>query len=166
MRELAEHRSTHCGVEEWYLTRLITSGRLFDSSPRNIFRSRKMLRGSPRGGPQHNKTMYVVYLLISKKDGRTYVGYTKNIDRRLKEHNIGQVTATKHRRPFSVFFTEEYDTEKEAKAREAWWKSSSGRKKLKEFFTDNSEKELTANERANFHPTNTEIRGKPPHKDQ
>lgn len=78
--------------------------------------------------------MYYVYVLISEKDNRTYTGYSNDVKRRLKEHNSGCVTATKRRRPLKVFLTEEFGTEREAKERELWWKSSSGRKKLKELF--------------------------------
>lgn len=42
--------------------------------------------------------------------------------------------ATKHRRPFKIFYTEEFETMTEAKDRELWWKSTSGRRKLKELF--------------------------------
>ena len=80
--------------------------------------------------------MYTVYILLSKKDGRTYTGYTKDLKRRFSEHNSGRVNATKHRIPFDIFHTEEFKTETEAKERELWWKSSSGRKKLKELFEE------------------------------
>jgi putative endonuclease len=78
--------------------------------------------------------MYYVYILLSEKDGRTYVGYTQNLEERLERHNSGRVTATKNRRPLNFFYTEKFETMSEAKARELWWKSSSGRKKLKELF--------------------------------
>ena len=71
---------------------------------------------------------------MSEKDGRTYVGYSDNVERRLTQHNAGQVTATKHRCPLHVFHTEEFPTMKEAKARELWWKSGSGRNELKKLF--------------------------------
>ena len=72
---------------------------------------------------------------MSQKDGRTYVGHTNNVIRRLEEHNRGKSKATKHRRPLSIFSLEQYKTMKEAKEREKWWKSGVGRKKLKEYFT-------------------------------
>ncbi|KKU53303.1 MAG: hypothetical protein UY24_C0015G0006 [Parcubacteria group bacterium GW2011_GWA1_48_11b] len=78
--------------------------------------------------------MYYVYILLSEKDQRTYVGYTHNIQERLARHNSGSVMATKHRRPFKIFYTEEFETMTEAKDRELWWKSTSGRRKLKELF--------------------------------
>ncbi|OHA00546.1 MAG: hypothetical protein A3C07_05055 [Candidatus Sungbacteria bacterium RIFCSPHIGHO2_02_FULL_47_11] len=78
--------------------------------------------------------MYFVYILLSKKDKRTYAGYTKNVYLRLREHNAGRVSATKHRIPLEVFLTERFKTAQSAKNRELWWKSSTGRKKLKELF--------------------------------
>ena len=78
--------------------------------------------------------MYTVYILQSFKDQRTYVGYTSNVEQRLVQHNSGQVRSTKHRIPFKVLFTEGFGNIKDAKARELWWKSKSGRNKLKEYF--------------------------------
>lgn len=78
--------------------------------------------------------MYYVYILQSLKDGRTYVGYSNDFERRFKEHNSGRVKATKYRYPFKILFTEEFEIEQEAKKRELWWKSGAGRRKLKEFF--------------------------------
>ncbi len=78
--------------------------------------------------------MYYTYILFSQKDKRTYVGFTKNMKRRLQQHNSGKVKATKYRAPLVVFKLEEFETIKEAKARELWWKSSTGRKELKKLF--------------------------------
>ncbi len=78
--------------------------------------------------------MYFVYILMSDQDKRTYVGFSDNVERRLTQHNAGQVTATKHRRPLKIFHLEEFPTMKEAKARELWWKSGSGRSELKKLF--------------------------------
>ena len=78
--------------------------------------------------------MYKIYVLQSLKDRKTYTGYTSNLENRLAYHNSGHVKATKHRRPLKILFTEDFNTVAEAKARELWWKSKSGRTKLKEFF--------------------------------
>lgn len=78
--------------------------------------------------------MYWTYILISKYDGRTYVGYTSNIKDRLARHNNGYVKSTKHRRPLEVLHLEWFETVAQAKERESWWKSSSGRKEMKNFF--------------------------------
>jgi putative endonuclease len=78
--------------------------------------------------------MYRVYILASLKDGRTYVGFSHDIEIRLKEHNAGKVDATKHRRPFKVIYIEDCFNLAEAKRRELYWKSGGGRRKLKEFY--------------------------------
>ncbi|MBM3256994.1 MAG: GIY-YIG nuclease family protein [Candidatus Liptonbacteria bacterium] len=78
--------------------------------------------------------MYFVYILLSEKDRRTYVGYTHDLDARLTLHNSGRVKATKFRRPLKLFISEQFSNEVEAKNRELWWKSGSGRNKLRELF--------------------------------
>ena len=85
-----------------------------------------------RGDPLHS--MPTLYVLRSLKDNRTYVGSTDNFDRRLLQHNSGKVISTKHRTPFKVLFTEEFETLKEARKRELYYKSGAGRRKLKEYF--------------------------------
>jgi putative endonuclease len=80
---------------------------------------------------------YYVYILISEKDGRTYTGYTKNLRKRLREHDLGRVKSTRYRRPLKILFTEKFLLIKEAKARELWWKGKSGRRRLKQYFLEN-----------------------------
>ena len=75
-----------------------------------------------------------LYVLISEKDNRIYVGSTNNFDQRLKLHNSGSVQSTKHRIPFKLLFKEESQTIQEAKKRELYYKSGAGRRKLKQFF--------------------------------
>ena len=84
--------------------------------------------------PAHSFQMYFVYIIKSEKDSRTYTGYTSNIDKRLKMHNTGYNRSTKSRRPFTLLHSESFETMSLAKERELWWKSSSGRKKMKELF--------------------------------
>lgn len=81
--------------------------------------------------------MYKVYILQSLKDKRTYVGYTDNLNRRLSEYNSGRNKSTKNRVPFKLLFSEDFESRKEAKKRELWWKTGVGRNKLKEFFRYN-----------------------------
>jgi putative endonuclease len=96
-------------------------------------------RGSPKGRPAHSaiiSAMFIVYVLLSLKDNRTYVGFTNNFVRRFHEHNTRQAKATRSRAPFTVLFTEEFQTLKEAKHREIWWKSGAGRRELKRRFNN------------------------------
>ena len=75
-----------------------------------------------------------LYVLLSEKDNRTYVGSTNDFEKRLALHNSGRVTSTKHRIQFKTLFTEEFETIQEAKKRELYYKSGAGRRKLKQFF--------------------------------
>jgi len=78
--------------------------------------------------------MYIVYILQSLKDHRTYTGYTGNFEKRLLQHNLGLVKSTKYRTPFKLLFKEEFKDKAIVKKRELWWKSRTGRRKLKEIF--------------------------------
>lgn len=78
--------------------------------------------------------MYTVYILQSLKDDKTYVGFTDNFERRFQQHNSGKSESTKFRAPFKLLFKEEFENSSEAKNRELWWKSGTGRRKLKVYF--------------------------------
>ena len=77
---------------------------------------------------------FIVYILFSEKFGKTYVGQTADIQKRLILHNSGQVKSTKRYVPWKLLHLEEFDSRKEAMAREEWYKSSAGRKKISELF--------------------------------
>ena len=75
--------------------------------------------------------MYYVYILLSLKDYKFYVGYTDNLKRRHKEHQLGKVISTKNRRPLKLVCYEAYLTKKEAMRRERFLKSNDGKKDLR-----------------------------------
>jgi putative endonuclease len=73
-----------------------------------------------------------VYALKSSIDGRIYVGFTKDIEKRLKEHNSGKTKSTKGYRPWSLLYTEELiGTREEAREKEKYFKSGIGKEKLR-----------------------------------
>ncbi len=74
--------------------------------------------------------LYTVYVLQSLKDGKLYTGYTKDLPKRLKEHNTGKTKSTRWRAPFVVVYTEEYSDKDEAEAREKYLKSGKGREEI------------------------------------
>jgi len=82
--------------------------------------------------------MFYTYILLSLKDRKTYVGYTQDVPERLRMHNSGHVSATKHRKPLKLLFSEEFQTMQEAKQRELYWKNGGGRRKLKKYFEKNN----------------------------
>ena len=66
---------------------------------------------------------WYVYILRSLRDGKYYIGYTSNLERRLEEHNSGRQRSTRHRVPFELVYYEEYESKSEAMKRERQLKS-------------------------------------------
>ena len=83
--------------------------------------------------------MYYTYVLMSEKDRKQYVGYTKDLKLRFEQHDKGQVYSTKHRRPFKLIYYEACLKEEDAKKREKYLKTHYGKmflkKRLKSYFT-------------------------------
>ena len=77
-----------------------------------------------------------VYILISKKDYKLYVGCTTDLDKRLKDHNSGKVSATKRRRPFEMIYNEEFLNKVDAFNRERYLKSLWSAKFKKKILTE------------------------------
>jgi len=75
--------------------------------------------------------MFYVYILLSAKDHKFYVGMTADLQRRFAEHARGNVASTKSRRPMVLVCYEAYRTKKEASRREKYVKSSDGKKDLR-----------------------------------
>ncbi|MCX6758034.1 MAG: GIY-YIG nuclease family protein [Candidatus Nomurabacteria bacterium] len=72
--------------------------------------------------------MYFIYVLKSKKDNKLYYGLTDNLERRIRQHNSKEVTATKYRTPLELVYFEKVDTLTNARKREKYFKSGFGRK--------------------------------------
>ena len=75
--------------------------------------------------------MYYVYILFSLKDNQLYIGYTNNLDRRMKEHFGGKNLATKNRLPLKLIYHEVYLKWSDAKRREKYLKGGNGRAQFK-----------------------------------
>ncbi len=73
---------------------------------------------------------YTVYIIKRSKDNKRYIGCTKNILRRLNEHNNGLVKSTRNRRPLELIYTEGFENKSDAIARERFFKSGKGREYL------------------------------------
>lgn len=65
---------------------------------------------------------FYLYVCISLKDKKLYVGSTNNLERRQKEHANGLVTSTRHRLPLELIYYEVYRLEKDARMRERYLK--------------------------------------------
>ena len=61
--------------------------------------------------------MYYVYVIFNSNRGSYYIGYTKDLEKRVKEHNTGQSGYTKHGKWELVYF-EAYKSSSDARRRE------------------------------------------------
>jgi putative endonuclease len=77
------------------------------------------------------KTMpYSVYILLNKAKTRTYTGVAADVNKRLKRHNDGHVSASRPYLPYDVIHTETFSTLKEARQKESFYKSTTGRRRM------------------------------------
>lgn len=83
--------------------------------------------------------MYYVYILRSSKDRQLYVGCTKDLQNRVREHNSGDVSSTKHRTPLEVIYYEAFTHRRDAFAREKWLKTGWGRNQIKKMLSNTLE---------------------------
>ncbi len=74
--------------------------------------------------------MFFVYVIISLKTGRLYIGQTDNLQRRLAQHNNGEVRSTKSFRPWKLIYRQKFSTRREAMQREKYLKSLKNKKYL------------------------------------
>ena len=83
--------------------------------------------------------MLYTYVLQSEKDGKFYVGFTRNLKLRFDQHNKGLVESTKKRIPFRLIYYEACVDQNDATKREKYLKSYHGRmflkKRLKSYLT-------------------------------
>ena len=77
------------------------------------------------GGARRPRVGYV-YLLKSRQDGTSYVGWTTDVLRRLVEHNAGQTSWTRRKRPWQLIGFETHPNVQQAKDHERMLKKRTG----------------------------------------
>lgn len=78
-----------------------------------------------------NIDMFYVYILFSQKDTGLYIGLSKDLKQRMKQHAKGEVRSTEYRRPLLLIHYEAFLLKEDAAAREEYLKSGYGREQLK-----------------------------------
>ncbi|WP_318309584.1 GIY-YIG nuclease family protein [Flagellimonas crocea] len=86
--------------------------------------------------------MFYTYALNSLDRNYIYVGITSDIERRIKEHNLGKNKTTKPYRPFVLIFKKEFKTRLEARVEEKKLKSGYGKEFLKNLILNQSSKNI------------------------
>lgn len=86
------------------------------------------------------KTFFYTYVLLSERDGKFYTGYTNDIEKRFEEHQNGEVSSTKYRRPLILVYYEVCLNQMDAIRREKYLKTTYGkrylRNRMREFFKE------------------------------
>jgi putative endonuclease len=74
---------------------------------------------------------FYTYVLRSVEFERNYVGFTHDVEKRLKEHNSGKTILTRPYKPWYILFSERFSTKVEALRREKFLKTGQGRDYIK-----------------------------------
>lgn len=74
---------------------------------------------------------WYVYLLLSERTGEWYIGSTKNMQKRILNHNSAKNRSTKHAILWRLIYCEISLNKQDARSREKYLKSGLGRRYLK-----------------------------------
>jgi len=80
--------------------------------------------------------MHYVYILKSLKTGRLYKGSTRDLKRRVADHNSGKNTSTKSGMPWKLIYYEAFEHREDALREEKFLKSGKGHERIKYLFSD------------------------------
>lgn len=75
--------------------------------------------------------MYYVYIIWSAKLQKKYVGVSKDLKVRLKEHNSGKSDFTNRGKPWKLLYYEAFLSKEDAESEELFLKSGKGRERIK-----------------------------------
>lgn len=82
--------------------------------------------------------MYYTYIIYSEIADRYYIGYTSDLEDRLRHHNTGGTKSTKRGIPWKIVYQEEHDTKYDAIIREHEIKKKKSRKHIKYLISTNT----------------------------
>lgn len=82
--------------------------------------------------------MYYVYIIKGQRNNRFYTGSTKDVSRRIKQHEQSETKSLKYKGPFDLIRVEEFKTKTEALKREHQIKRYKGGRAFKKLITESS----------------------------
>ena len=77
-------------------------------------------------------TIWYVYILYSSTINKYYIGFTSNLEQRLIQHNSKHKGFTSAAKDWEILYSEEYNEEQTARAREKQIKKWKSRQKIVE----------------------------------
>ena len=80
--------------------------------------------------------MYHVYVLLSLRDNKFYIGFTNDIKRRIKEYDQGKNISTSCRLPLELIYFEAHRNKKDAMRRERYFKSAKGKTTIRQMLRE------------------------------
>ncbi len=81
-------------------------------------------------------SFHFVYILLSLKDKKFYIGSTNNLKRRVSEHNQGKNISTAKRLPLKLIYYEAHLSKEDAERRENYFKTTKGKSTLRLMLRD------------------------------
>jgi putative endonuclease len=75
--------------------------------------------------------MYYAYVVKSSHKEYYYKGHCHDLDKRIREHNLGMTRSLRPYIPVELIYSEQFETEQQAIEREKYFKSAAGRRFLK-----------------------------------
>jgi len=78
--------------------------------------------------------MYYVYVLLNEAGTKTYTGVAEDVNEHLPKHNAGRVKSSSPYCPYRIIHSEPFQTLREVRQKERFYKSTTGRRRLKEMF--------------------------------
>jgi len=67
--------------------------------------------------------MFIVYIIQSSRTKKYYIGFTSDLEQRIKHHNSGANKSTRNKGPWEIVYKEEFQDKKDAWTREKQIKS-------------------------------------------
>jgi putative endonuclease len=75
--------------------------------------------------------MFYTYILESQKNGKFYIGYTKDLSRRVDKHNAGHTISTKSGIPWQLVWSHTFESKTQAMKLEKALKRLKNKKMLR-----------------------------------
>ncbi len=81
---------------------------------------------------------FYTYIIQSKQNGRYYIGFSVDLEKRVEKHNAGGTASTRPYRPWELVYFEEFETKTEALKREKEIKKKKSRNYIEKIISKNS----------------------------